>query len=95
MNPTIQRLLDDDDVHDRLGDAAKHVRDAAVRARKLPADRAVTDKKVYDNLRRALADVSSAVRRAQKPPKAHGKRTLVLAIAAGVGAAAVANRFGA
>jgi hypothetical protein len=93
-HPMLERLLDDDVVHDHLGDAAKRLRDAAVRAHKLPTNRAVQDKKVYDNLRRAIADVTSAFRRVEAPPKTHRVRTVVLALVAGVAAAAAANHFG-
>jgi hypothetical protein len=92
-HPMLERLLDDDVVHDRLADAAKRLRDAAVRARKLPNDRAVQDKKVYDNLRRATADLTSAFRRVEAPPTTHRVRTLVLALAAGVAAAVATSHF--
>jgi hypothetical protein len=92
-SPTLERLLDDDTVHEYLGDAAKRLREAAVRARKLPADRAVQDKKLYESVRRAFGDLAGAIRRVEEPPETHRMRTLLLALAAGIAAGAVANRL--
>jgi hypothetical protein len=92
---TLERLLDDDLVHEQLTVAASRVRDAVQRARALPAQRAVQDEKLYDHLRRAAAAATLAGRRLagrDKPvPKRRGRR-LVLALAAGATAAAIANR---
>jgi hypothetical protein len=92
----LERLLDDDVVHEQLTTAAGSVRDAVRRARKLPAQDAVQDKKVYDNVRRAAAAGSLAVRRVtgrDKPEPKHRARRFVVALAAGAVAAAVANRY--
>ncbi len=93
---TLERLLDDDLVHEQLKTTAGRVRDAVQRARKLPPQDAVQDKKVYDNLRRAAAAGTLAARRLagrDKPAPKHRARRLVLALAAGAAAAAVANRY--
>ncbi len=92
----LERLLDDDLVHAQLTIAAGRVRDAVQRARRLPPQDAVQDKKVYDNLRRAAAAGTLAVRRVtgrDKPAPKHRARRVVLALAAGAAAAAVANRY--
>jgi hypothetical protein len=93
---TLARLLDDDLVHEQLTIAAGRVRDAVQRARRLPPQDAVQDKKVYDNLRRAVAAGTLAARRLtgrDKPAPKHRARRVVLALAAGTAAAAVANRY--
>jgi hypothetical protein len=93
-SPVLERLLDDDVVHEQLGDAARRLRDAVVRARGLPAGKAVQDKKIYDGVREAVGGVAAALRRVEEPPKTHRLRTLLLALAAGGVAAAAANRLG-
>lgn len=54
------------------------------------------DKKVYDNLRRAVSAGTLAARRLSgrdKPAPKHRARRVVLALAAGAAAAAIANRY--
>ncbi len=91
----LERLLDDDLVHAQLRTTAGRARDAVRRARKLSPQDAVQDKKVYDNLRRAAAAGTLAARRLtgrDKPAPKHRARRVVVALAAGAAAAAVANR---
>jgi hypothetical protein len=92
---TIERLLDDDLVHEQMSAAAGRVRHAVKRARKLPPREAVQDKKIYDELRHAAGAGVLALRRVMgrdKPvPKRRGRR-LVVALAAGAAAAFVAHR---
>jgi hypothetical protein len=92
---TFERLLEDDVVHEQLTVAAARLRDAIQRAGKLPPRRAVQDKKLYDQVREAVAAATLAARRLtgrDKPvPKRRGRR-LVLAVAAGAVAGAVAHR---
>jgi hypothetical protein len=93
---TLERLLDDDLVHEQLTIAAGRVRDAVQRARRLPPQDAMQDKKVYDNLRRAVSAGTLAARRLtgrDKPAPKHRARRVVLALAAGATAAAIANRY--
>jgi hypothetical protein len=93
---TLERLLDDDLVHEQLTIAAGGIRDAVLRARRLPAQDAVQDKKVYDNLRRAVSAGTLAARRLagrDKPVPKHRARRVALALAAGAAAAAAANRY--
>jgi hypothetical protein len=54
---------------------------------------AMQDENVYDDLRRVIGDISSAVRRAEEPPERHRMRTFVLALAAAAAAGAATHRF--
>lgn len=65
----IERLLDDDYVHEQVAAAGAGLRDAYRRARRLPPEKAVQDQTLYDHLRRSASGVASASRRiAGKPP---------------------------
>jgi hypothetical protein len=91
----IERLLDDDLVHEQLSAAAGRVRHAVQRARKLPPSEAAQDEKIYDDLRRAVGGGTLAVRRIvghDKPAPKRRVRRLVLALAAGATAGFVVNR---
>jgi hypothetical protein len=82
----IERLVDDDYVHEQLVAAGARVRDAYRRARHLPGHKAVQDPTIYDNLRSAMAAVIAVVRRAlgkpksepEPPPRRRGRRLLLL-----------------
>ena len=83
----LERVLDDDYVHEQLGAAATGLRDTYRRARRLPPDVAVQDKTVYDHVRTAATGFTQAVKRiAGKPPpepprRRRGPLLLVMALA--------------
>jgi hypothetical protein len=81
----IERLVDDDYVHEQLVAGGARLRDAYRRARHLPGHKAVQDPTVYDNLRGAVVAAIAAVRRAlgkpksePEPPPRRGRRALLL-----------------
>jgi hypothetical protein len=83
----LERVLDDDYVHEQLGKAAAGLRDTYLRARHLPPEVAVQDKTVYDHVRTAATGMTRAVKRvAGKPPpepprRRRGPLLLVMALA--------------
>src|SRR3954453_16000109 len=78
----IGRLLDDDFLHERIGDAASGIRDAYGRARRLPPEKAVQDKAIYDRVGQPATSGIEATRRAfaepKPPPRRRGRIALVL-----------------
>jgi hypothetical protein len=92
----IDRILDDDYMHEQVTAAGARVRDAYRRARRLPPRRAVQDQTVYENVRGAVAAGIEAVRRAlgkpEPKPKRRGRRLLLALVAAAGAAFAVARR---
>src|SRR3954447_5743801 len=91
---SIERVLDDDYVHEQLTAGGARLRDAYRRARHLPAHNAVQDPTIYDHLRGAVAAIIAAVRRVAgkpksepEPPPRRARRPLVL-LALAVSAAA-------
>jgi hypothetical protein len=86
----LERVLDDDYVHEQIGAAAAGLRDTYRRARRLPPDVAVQDKTVYEHVRTAATGITQAVKRvAGKPPPEPPRRRrrpllLVIALAGAV-----------
>jgi hypothetical protein len=78
----IERLLDDDYVHEQIAAAGSGLRDAYRRAGRLPPWKAAQDKTVYDRLRRAATGLIEAARRATGKPrtKAPGRRRGLLVL---------------
>lgn len=79
----LERLIDDDYLHEQLVAAGARLRDAYRRARHLPAEKAVHDPTLYDHVRGAAAAGTEAVRRAvgrpkPQPPRRRGRRLLFL-----------------
>jgi hypothetical protein len=90
----VERLIDDDYVHEQLVAGGARLRDAYRRARRLPGPEAVQDPKLYDQVRGAAGAIVEAVRRAvgkppPKPPPRRGRAPLVL-LGVAVSAAAFA-----
>jgi hypothetical protein len=83
----LERVLDDDYVHEQIGIAAGGLRDTYRRARRLPPDVAVQDQTVYEHVRTAATGITAAVKRAvAKPPpepprRRRGPLLLVMALA--------------
>ena len=72
----LERLLDDDYVHEQIGTAAHGLRDTYRRARRLPPEIAVQDKTVYENIRTAASGLTAAIKRvAAKPPPEPPRRS--------------------
>jgi hypothetical protein len=65
----IERLLDDDYVHEQFAAAGAGLRDAYRRARRLPPQKAVQDKTIYDRIRQTATGLTEAARRATGKPK--------------------------
>ena len=88
----IKRVLDDDYIHAQIVDAGAGVRDAYRRARRLPPQKAIQDKTVYDRMRQAAGGLTEATRRAlgkpePKPPR--GRRALIALVLLTTGAVVV------
>jgi hypothetical protein len=92
----VQRLLDDDGVHERLVQGGTAARDAYLRARGLPVRKAVEDKTLYAKVREAATGLTEATRQAlgqPEPEPSRGRRVLtVLVLGATAGAVAWAAR---
>jgi hypothetical protein len=77
----LQRLLDDEYVHEHLSEAASGVRDIYRRVRQLPPYRVIEDKTVYDRARDSAVALTAAARRvAGKPPPEPPKRSRLPAL---------------
>jgi hypothetical protein len=85
----VERLLEDDYVHEQLGAAASQLSGAYHRVRRQPARDAVADQKIVDRLRGAAEALEHAARRTfgePEPEPKRGRRWLAsLAILLGVG----------
>jgi hypothetical protein len=88
----LERLMEDDYVHEQLGAAMAQISGAYKRVRALPGREAVKDQTLYDRVRGAAGSLQSAARRAfgepEPPPKRRGRRLAALSILIGVGALA-------
>jgi hypothetical protein len=65
----IERLLEDDYVHEQFAAAGTGLRDAYRRARRLPPEKAAQDKTIYDRIRQTATGLIEAARRAAGKPK--------------------------
>jgi hypothetical protein len=93
----LERLIDDDYLHEQVAAGASRLRRAYVRARRLPNRQAVQDERLYDHVRVAAGALTEATRRALGKPKPQPKpkrrvRKLLLLGAAGGAAVLVAKR---
>jgi hypothetical protein len=70
----LERLIDDEYVHEQLVAGGARMRDAYRRARRLPGHKAVQDPTLYDHVRGAVAAVTEAARRVAGKPKSGPKR---------------------
>ena len=94
----VQRLLDDEDVHKRLVQGGAAARDAYLRARKLPARKAIQDKNVYERIREAAGDLTEASRKVlgqpePAPKRGRGVRTVLVLAGTGAVVAWAARRY--
>jgi hypothetical protein len=85
----IERLIDDDYVHEQVGAAADRLRAAYRRSRALSRQEAVQDKRLYDHVREAIGALTAAVRRLAgqpepEPPKRRGRKLAIVVIGIGV-----------
>jgi ferric-dicitrate binding protein FerR (iron transport regulator) len=85
----VERLLDDDYLHEQMATGAERLRAAYHRSRALPRHEAVQDKRLYDHLREAAGSLSEAARRVAgkprpEPPKRRGPRIAMLLIGVGL-----------
>jgi hypothetical protein len=91
----LQRLALDREVHEHLGRAVVHLREAARRAAHRPAARAVEDKLLYARIRQAAISLARAVkllRPEPEPPKHYGRKLAGLVLVAGGAGALVLKR---
>jgi hypothetical protein len=93
----LERVLDDDYVHEQIGIAAGGLRDTYRRARRLPPDVAVQDKTVYDHVRTAATGITQAVKRAvakppPEPPRRNRRALLLIMALAGLVVLRMAKR---
>jgi hypothetical protein len=65
----IERLLEDDDLHEQVSAGSAQLRAAYDRARAMRAQEAAQDKKLYDHLRGAAGALTQAGRRALGKPE--------------------------
>jgi hypothetical protein len=92
LKRVLERLVDDDYVHEQLGNAAKRLRQAQSRGARRRS-KAVEDKKLYDQLREAATSLTKAgrvlrgERERKRKRKQARRRVIVAAIVAGGGGA--------
>jgi hypothetical protein len=94
--PYVRRLLEDEQVHDQLSDAAARLRKAYRRAdRKKKGAKAAEDKKLYAHVRGAASSLRGAAlalqRKPPPKPKRRGRKVLMIGALAG-GALLLAKR---
>jgi hypothetical protein len=85
----IERLIDDDYLHEQIAVGGERLRAAYHRSRSIPRREAVQDKKLYDHVRASVGSLSEAGRRAlgkpkPEPPKRRGRRLAVLLVGVAV-----------
>jgi hypothetical protein len=95
----VERLLDDDYVHEQIAAAGAGMRDAYRRARRLPPHQAVQDKTLFDRLRQTATGLTEAARRAAgkpepEPPRRHRAPLMLVVLAAGAVVVWAAKRHG-
>jgi hypothetical protein len=95
----VERLLDDDYVHEQIAVAGAGLRDAYRRARRLPPQKAVQDQTIYDRLRQTASGLTEAARRAAgkpkpEPPRRRRSPLLLVILAAGAVVLWAAKRHG-
>ncbi len=88
--PYVNRLLNEDRVHDELVEAGGHLGQVYRRISRRKA-KAVEDKGLYIHLRKGLVALRNAGREVAEPPSHRGRNALVLMLVVG-GAAALANK---
>lgn len=89
--PYVQRLLDDEYLHQQIRDAVVWLRSVYGRVAQ-ERGQAAEDKKLYDSLRRAATSIrnaSVALRQPEPPPKHRGRNLLIIAVAVGATVAIV------
>jgi predicted Zn-ribbon and HTH transcriptional regulator len=82
----LQRLVEDDYVHEQITDAVSRLHKAYRRAERKKAAQAAEDKKLYAHVRAAagsLRRAGLALQRKPPKPKRRGRKLLVLAAVAG------------
>jgi hypothetical protein len=91
--PYVNRLLNEDRVHDELVEAGGHLGQVYRRLSRRKA-KAVEDKGLYIHLRKGLVALRNAGRDLAEPPSHRGRNALVLVLVlvAGGAAAALANK---
>jgi hypothetical protein len=94
ITPYLERLLNDDYIHDQLGDAVTGLRRSRRRAKGQAAAEALKDRRLRKQLGGAAGSLFAAGRalKEPEPPKRHWLRNALVIVAAGVGAALVWQR---
>ncbi len=85
------RLADDDEVHKHLRIGTVRIREAWQRAARLPASKAVEDKKLHEKIRESATSFGRATHLLAEPapPRHRGRKLAAIAVAGGVFALAV------
>jgi hypothetical protein len=89
--PVVDRVLSDKRVQDQLVEAGDHLQQVYRLVSRRKA-KAAEDKRVYDHVRRGVVALRKAGETATEPRRPPIGKVLVLALVAGAGAAALANR---
>jgi hypothetical protein len=81
----LERLIDDDYLHEQIAAGGERLRAAYRRGRAIPRRQAVQDRKLYDHVREAVASLTEAARRLAgrpkpEPPKRRGRRVATVVI---------------
>jgi hypothetical protein len=86
--PYVRRLLEDERVHEQLGDAATRLRKAYQRVDRKKGAKAVEDKKLYAHVREAAGSLRGAAlalqRKPPPKPKRRGRTLVVVALTGAV-----------
>jgi|tagenome__1003787_1003787.scaffolds.fasta_scaffold18880463_2 hypothetical protein len=88
----LQRLLEDDFIHERIAEASANARGAYRRLRRLPPEKAIADQALFDRVRDAVGSVIAAGRAAlgePEPEPKRGSRVLAAMVLAATGAIVV------
>jgi hypothetical protein len=97
LTPYVSRLVESDYAQDNLRDAVDNLRAAYERASKQKAAKAADDKKLYAQVRQAVASLKAAAlaifKGQEKPKRKWPKRLALLALIA-AGAAAASQKTG-
>jgi anti-sigma factor RsiW len=93
--PYLQRLVEDDYLHEQITEAVSRLNKAYRRAERKKGAKAAEDKKLYAHVREAAASIRRAAMALQRkpPPKRRRGRKLVVGAVVGAGAVVAARKL--